>query len=317
MQKCLLTLPRGPIMASIPIDFSRKRPAMPAYLLPRPGWPVLAVGMLLLAAATPAAACEQCQQLATLCCPDASGMAAGDESNPDLVAEFGTTRTPWPQAKRGDPVYLTYSYENMFDGGLLDPAGNPVPASQIRTAIDEAFSVWSQVAPLHFTEVPDDGLAYGASSEYGTIRLRHRYINGPDTPGGTPTTKAIARYPGSYTTSGDIDFDDSDPWALIGTVHEPDLLGAAIHEIGHTLGLTHSNDSTACMYWTFKRFTGPGSGELTPDDIAAIQSVYGAGVGSVTPLATAVPEPTGWGLAVLALLLGYRTHRLAIRKFAI
>lgn len=227
-----------------------------------------------------------------------------------VAAGFGTTRPGWPQENLGDPVYLTYSYQNMFDGGLLDPAGNPVPELQIRTAIEEALSVWAEVAPLHFTEVPDDGLNYGYASEFGTLRFRHIYINGPDPETGAPTTKAQARFPGTSLFSGDVDFDRGDPWALVGTTSEPDILGAAIHEIGHTLGLTHTNVTTANMYWIFKRHTGPGSGQLEPDDIAAIQSIYGAGVGSVTPLVQ-VPEPAALALAATAVLavLIYRTRR--------
>ncbi|MCO6043485.1 matrixin family metalloprotease [Aeoliella sp. ICT_H6.2] len=224
-----------------------------------------------------------------------------------LVAErasaYGTTRPGWPQESPGAPVYLTYSYQNMFDGGLLDPEGNPVPESQIRTAIEEALSVWARYAPLHFTEVPDDGLSYAYSMEFGTLRFRHLLINGPDPPDGDPTTKARARFPGTTKVSGDVDFDHGDPWSLVGTIREPDILGATIHEVGHALGLTHTGEVGANMYWIFKRYTGPGSGDLEPDDIAAIQSIYGAGSGSVTPLLQ-VPEPTSLALVAMALVAG-------------
>jgi hypothetical protein len=38
------------------------------------------------------------------------------------------------------------------------------------------------------------------------------------------------------------------------------------------------------MYWIFNRFSGIDTAELYYDDIAGVQSIYGAGVGSVTPL---------------------------------
>jgi hypothetical protein len=85
-------------------------------------------------------------------------------------------------------------------------------------------------------------------------------------------------------------------------------LGAAIHEIGHTLGLGHSNDPTANMYPVFHRFAGLGTGHLFPDDIAGIQLLYGAGVGSVTPL---VPEPATIGLLALGLMWSLLLRRKA------
>lgn len=221
---------------------------------------------------------------------------------------YGPFQGKWPQANLGDPVYLTYSYQNLLDGGLLDPAGDPVPESQIRRAIEEAFSVWAAVAPLHFTEVPDDGLPYGQSTQFGVIRFRQIYINGPDPPTGNPTTKAQARFPGTSLFAGDVDFDHSDPWQLIGTIREPDILGAAIHELGHSLGLTHSDVVGSNLYWIFRRFAGPGTGELHPDDLAAITALYGTGRGSVTPLVR-IPEPTG-----VALALGGVVALLALRR---
>lgn len=238
-------------------------------------------------------ACGLCHDFGCLDCPRASADEPNEDSEPAVY--FGAPRAGWPQpGGKGSPVYLTYSYQNLLDGGLLDPQGNSVPVPQIRAAIEEAFSVWAAVAPLHFTEVEDDQLPYGGSGprQYGQIRFRHAHINGPDPPSGNPTTKAQAYYPGTSPNAGDVEFDRGDPWALIGTTREPDILGAAIHELGHALGLTHSSLPEANMYWIFTRHTGPGSGKLHEDDIAAIQSIYGAGVGSVTPLPLVqVPEP--------------------------
>lgn len=254
-----------------------------------------------------AAACDLCSGFTCAACSIGT-----DEEEPP--AAYGAPRNGWPQAYYGAPVYLTYSYQNLLDGGLKDPAGNSVPVEQIRTAIEEAFSVWAAVAPLHFIEVEDDGLPYSgnnAGRQFGQIRLRHVYINGPDPLVGSPTTKAQAYYPGTAPNAGDVEFDHGDPWSLIGTVREPDILGAAIHELGHSLGLTHSDLEAANMYWIFKRHTGPGSGMLHPDDIAAIQSIYGAGVGSVTPLPWGrVPEPSTLLLALGLIPFAHRAVRV-------
>ncbi len=236
---------------------------------------------LFLCPAWQAVACDMCR---LGYCP-----LHGDGGPGGVVA---STSAGWPQANPGDPVNLTWNYENMLDGGLLDPDGNSIPESQIRTAVEEAFEVWSEVVPIHFTEVESGG----------NIRFRHRWINGPDPPVGNPTTKAQAFFPSSGRTWGYVDYDNGDPWSLIGTTREPDILGAAIHEIGHTIGLRHTNVPEANMYWIFKRHTGPGSGMLHPDDISRIRAIYGPGVGSVTPLSSQIPEPGSRATLLLALL---------------
>jgi hypothetical protein len=184
----------------------------------------------------------------------------------------------WP----GPPVTVKYSYINMLDGGLLMPNGNPLPTALIRGSIEEAFGLWASVAPIHFVEVPDDGLPHADQ-----IRFRHLYINGPDPPPpADPVAKAQVTCLG-YGFGCEVQFDNSDRWLEVGTVPNPDILGAATHEIGHILGLYHTDVVGANMYWIFHRFQGLGTGFLLQDDIDGIRALYGAGVGSVTP----IPEP--------------------------
>jgi Matrixin/PEP-CTERM motif len=228
----------------------------------------------------------------------------------DLVYGYHTVGPgiQWPQpGGTGTAITLTYSFQNMFDGGIrgpgavpdangvFQPDGPPLPNDLIKRSIEQALGLWASVAPINYVEVPD------SDASHGQIRFRHIYINGTDPPVGDPIAKAQAYYPGSSDINGDVEFDHSDPWQAVGTTHIPDILGAATHELGHTLGLAHSDDSNAVMYWIFQRFQGLGTGHLSADDIAGIQSIYGAGRGTVTPLG--VPEPGSLILAVLGAVL--------------
>lgn len=262
------------------------------------------VGLAVGPAASGVVACDLCRRCGGLTLDsaehgDADG--AGDPA-PAFVLQGGQ----WPQpGGPGSPVTLSYSFENLLDGSLRGPDGVSLDGSLIRTSVEEALGLWASVAPLHFVEVPDDGLSYAAGArEYGQLRFRHVYINGPDPPPpADPVAKARAYFPsGGGSLAGDVEFDRGDPWQQSGTLSVPDVLGAAIHEIGHTLGLGHTNVEDANMYWIFHRFSGPGSGELFPDDIAGVRAIYGAGLGSVRPLA-AVPEPVGGGTLLMAMLL--------------
>jgi Matrixin len=217
------------------------------------------------------------------------------------AAAYATVGSRWPSNGPNGSVILTYSYENMFDGALKQKNGQPVPAYIIRQSIENAFQLWANVVPISFVEVPDDGLGYGLSTHFGQLRFRHVFINGPDPPVGDPIAKAQAYFPGGGDYSGDVEFDHSDPWEVIGTLHEPDILGAATHEIGHTLGLNHTDVIGANMYWIFRRTAGLNDGWLHPDDIAGMQSIYGPGSGTVTPL-FAVPEPATWMPTLAALI---------------
>jgi hypothetical protein len=189
----------------------------------------------------------------------------------------------------------------MFDGGLLMPNGQPLPAALIRGSIEEALGIWASYAPLHFVEVEDDGLSYSqGSTQYGQIRFRHIYINGPDPPPpASPIAKAQAYFPSGSILAGDVEYDHGDRWQEVGTLPHPDILGATLHEVGHSLGLLHTGIEGATMYWIFKRFSGLGTGTLHSDDFAGIRYIYGAGTGSVTSIRI-TPEPASAALFLFA-----------------
>lgn len=82
--------------------------------------------------------------------------------------------------------------------------------------------------------------------------------------------------------SGDIHFDDAEKYTILdlprssGTIK---LLWVAVHELGHSLGLSHSDLRGAVMYPWYLHFPGLDF-NLTTDDMLGIRAVYGKLVGS-------------------------------------
>lgn len=169
-------------------------------------------------------------------------------------------RDPW------DKTDLTFYFHNC--PSRLD-------CQEARDAIRQAFHNWELVSALVFTEVADVALA--------DIEVTWT-ANDPDgmlgEPGGVLAYNFFPRY------GGDMFIDDTEPWT-IGDQGEFDLIIAATHEIGHGIGLDHSEYTDAIMY-AYAGFAKI----LGPDDIAAIQALYGPPAGQ-TPSTTDTPTNVG------------------------
>ncbi len=80
-----------------------------------------------------------------------------------------------------------------------------------------------------------------------------------------------------YPMAGKVHFDASEYWTLRGGTGI-DLRYVAMHELGHALGLRHSNDRNAVMHPRYKMI-GDGDEEhlfrVGDDDVAGIRALYG------------------------------------------
>ena len=116
----------------------------------------------------------------------------------------------------------------------------------------------------------DDGTAIGANGNqqddprFGDIRFSAI----PQSSG----TLAVCFLPppiNGGSDAGDIVYNSSINWQINSAY---DIQTVAIHEIGHALGMGHSQITYACMY---ANYNGQKQ-SLTSDDIAGIQTIYGA-----------------------------------------
>uniref|UniRef100_A0A3B4AUT1 Peptidase metallopeptidase domain-containing protein n=1 Tax=Periophthalmus magnuspinnatus TaxID=409849 RepID=A0A3B4AUT1_9GOBI len=155
-------------------------------------------------------------------------------------------------------------------------------------AIHKAFEVWRRVTPLTFEELP--AVNNSSQSELADILLLfasgfHGDMSLFDGEGGS---LAHAYYPGPGM-GGDTHFDADEPWTLEN--HNPrgiDLFLVAVHELGHALGLEHSDNPSAVMA-PFYQWVPSHNFSLHEDDIKGIQYIYG--VPLMTDAPTTLPSP--------------------------
>ncbi|MEB2284599.1 MAG: matrixin family metalloprotease [Myxococcales bacterium] len=187
---------------------------------------------------------------------------------------------------------------------FVDQAGDAkVGAAASQRAVADAFAAWTNV-PTSAIVMESAGTTTASANGFcdGTSKIIFNDpFNEVTDPSGCSGVLAI----GGYCTSGaaksfagatfrevvegDIIFNNG--WSGCSFWNATNLAEVATHEIGHTIGLAHSNDTSATMY-SFAHFDGRGAG-LTADDRAGVSFLYpDSGAGEPTPVPTPTTPPT-------------------------
>jgi hypothetical protein len=159
---------------------------------------------------------------------------------------------------------------NYFFGSLTAK----VPANTVQSEILRAVSAWTAAGAITFT-------ATSNASALRTVVMK--FVSGNhgdafpfDGPGGI---LAHTYYPvpvNGEPIAGDIHLDADENWHAGSDL---DVYSVVLHELGHALGLAHSDKPGDVMYPYYRRGM-----TLSANDIGAIQSLYGPPAGSPAPL---------------------------------
>ncbi|KFV45489.1 Stromelysin-1 [Tyto alba] len=162
----------------------------------------------------------------------------------------------FPQSPRWKKEDVTYRILN-YTPDLLQ--------ADVEEAIAKAFQLWSSVTPLRFTRVYSGQADIMISFAAGF----HGDFYSFDGPGGT----LAHAYPPGNGIGGDAHFDEDENWTKFTTYNGYNLFLVAAHELGHSLGLGHSNVFGALMYPIYMA-RDTRDYRLPQDDIDGIQALY-------------------------------------------
>jgi hypothetical protein len=181
------------------------------------------------------------------------------------VAQLAARVGQWSPGRLGF-VPLNFAYGEL---------STKVTPSLLKGEIVRAMQEWSNHVQVGFTET---------SNVSGTRTLAYRWGRGPnggpqpfDGPGRTLAYTYFPSPPNPEPIAGDLYFDDDENWQIGLDI---DVFSVVLHELGHALGLGHSDVPGSVMYPYYRRATA-----LAADDIASIQQLY-------LPRSEPAPPPT-------------------------
>jgi hypothetical protein len=228
-------------------------------------------------------------------------LAAQDETayifpaSPELIAGLPSRAYSTPITSTGSMAQYVATNGNGWDGpGLNSTTVSYVfghvtaqlPASSVESEIQRAMAEWAKVAAVTWTPGTNPNAPKTVNVLFGTYAHGDGYPF--DGPGGALAHTFYPAPPNPEPIAGDMHFDDSESWHIGSNT---DVFSVALHELGHALGLGHSDNPSDVMYPYYRLST-----TLAAGDKAAILTMYAAAQGgspsTSTPPTGPAPAPT-------------------------
>jgi len=181
-------------------------------------------------------------------------------------------------------VILSYFFSHMTD---------QLPVALTESEILRAMATWAAVAQI--TWLP--GVSATAAQTVNVLFAAGEHGDGfPfDGPGGILAHTFPPPPTSAEPLAGDVHLDDAETWHVGSNF---DVFSVALHELGHSLGLAHSDDPNSVMYPYYRIWTG-----LQPSDEATLLLLYAA-KGAVPAIALTINAPPSVTAATSIALSG-------------
>ena len=159
-----------------------------------------------------------------------------------------------------------------------------LPLDAQRAEIQRALAAWSAVVDVNFSEGGTAASTKHFNIYFGTGSHGDAYPF--DGRGKVLAHTFFPSLPNPEPIAGDMHLDDAEVWKIGATT---DLFSVVLHELGHGLGLGHSDDPRNVMYAYYRGWQA-----LSAGDIAAIRELYATravDAPAPAPAPTPAPEP--------------------------
>ena len=191
---------------------------------------------------------------------------------------YAVRRKKWKGSRKGN-VNIAYFFENMYNPhstNETDKTGHDTNMTPevVKREVEKGLSEWTKYSGINFIEV-DDIKRAAVKIRFGPTdhgeKSEKRYFDGP--------YGVLAHM--YYPRDGKMHFDEAENYTASNYKPGINLHFVTAHEMGHGLGIEHSNKPSALMA---PYYIGYREQMLKADDIKAIRHLYGVGNGLVSPL---------------------------------